>query len=262
MGRYRRRITRKNLTESFPEKTLQDIIAIEKRFYHFFIDIMFEMCKMASLSEKEMRNRMRFTNMEEINEILKSGKSISLFIGHYGNWEWISSMPLHLPETVLAGQIYQRLHNRDVNKLLLNNRSRWGANTVEMSETLRWVNDHANKGKVTITGYIADQSPRWNDTQHYVPFLNHWTPVVTGTEKITRKYGFEACFLYMERKRRGYYEATFVRMNEQSKPLNEFELTDRYFKLLEQIIRKCPEYYLWTHNRFKHSTTKLLQKKM
>ena len=257
--RYRRKITRKNLTESFPEKSRQELTIIEKRFYRFFIDFMFEMCKMASLSEQEMRRRMQFTNIKEINRVLENGKSISLFIGHCGNWEWVSSMPSHLPKNIVAGQIYHRIRNQAVDKLLLHNRSRWGAHTIEMKETLRWINTQASKGQVTITGYIADQAPRRSDTQHYVRFLNHWTPALTGAEKITRKYGFEAYYVDIERKRRGYYEAHFVRMSERPQSLSGFELTDIYFNLLEQTIRKHPENYLWTHNRFKHVTTRLLQ---
>jgi KDO2-lipid IV(A) lauroyltransferase len=258
LSRYRRRIARKNLTESFPGKSLQEIIAIEKRFYRFFVDLMFEMCKMASFSEQEMRRRMRFINIEEVKHTLDSGKSISVFMGHYGNWEWVSSLPVHLSEQVIAGQIYHRLSNRVVNRLLLHNRSRWGSHSVEMSETLRWINTLAGKGQVTITGYIADQAPQSNNTQHYVRFLNHWTTALTGTEKITRKYHFEAYYLDVERKRRGYYEARFVRIDKAQYP-TDFELTDKYFELLERRIREHPECYLWTHNRFKHSTTKLLQ---
>jgi KDO2-lipid IV(A) lauroyltransferase len=257
--RYRRRITRKNLIESFPEKNRQELVAVEKRFYRFFIDFMFEMCKMASFSEQEMRRRIQFTNMEEVNRALENGKSISLFVGHCGNWEWMSSIPLNLPENIVAGQVYHRLHNGVVDSLLLHNRSRWGANTIEMSETLRWINTHVCKKQITITGYIADQAPHWNNTQHYVRFLNHWMPVLTGAEKITRKYGFGAYYLDIECKRRGYYEARFVRMCEQPQSLSDFELTDIYFNLLEQTIRKRPENYLWTHNRFKHATTRILQ---
>jgi KDO2-lipid IV(A) lauroyltransferase len=257
--RYRRRITRKNLTESFPEKTRQEMIAIEKQFYRFFVDLLFEICKMASCSEQEMRRRMRFVNIEEVNQMLDSGKSISIFMGHYGNWEWASSLPLHLSKQVVAGQIYHRLSNHFFDRLLLRNRSRWGAQSIEMNQTLRWITAHTGQGQITITGYIADQAPGYAHAQHHVHFLNHLTPAVTGAEKITRKYGFEAYYLDMERKRRGFYEARFVRIGETSPSLADFQLTDRYFELLEETIRKRPEFYLWTHNRFKHATTKLLQ---
>jgi KDO2-lipid IV(A) lauroyltransferase len=259
LARYRRRITRRNLVESFPGKNRQEIVGIEKQFYRFFVDWIFEMCKMASFSKQEMCRRMRFTNVEEVQQVLDSGKSISVFIGHYGNWEWISSLPLYLSGQVVAGQIYHRLHNRAINRLLLHNRSQWGSVNVEMNETFRWIHKHFDEGRVTITGYIADQAPQSSNMQHYVHFLNHQTTALTGVEKITRKYGFDVYYLDIDRKRRGYYEARFVRMHDTSQASSDFELTDLYFKLLEQTIRRCPAYYLWTHNRFKHPTTKLLQ---
>jgi KDO2-lipid IV(A) lauroyltransferase len=254
MGRYRRKITRKNLTESFPEKSLKEIVAIEKRFYHFFVDLIFETCKFAVISKKEISKRMKFTNIEEINDVLQQGKSISLYLGHQGNWEWISSMPLHLDRNAVSGQIYHRLRDRAVDRLMLHNRERLGATSVEMSKTLRWISNHLRNQEVTITGYIADQSPRKNNLQHYVPFLHHLTPVLVGTEKITKKHRLEAYYLDVKRIKRGYYEVTFLKMHADPQSLPDFELTDIYYNMLEKTIRKQPECYLWTHKRFKHAS--------
>jgi KDO2-lipid IV(A) lauroyltransferase len=256
LTRYRRRITRKNLTESFPEKSKREIRSIERRFYRFFSDLMFEMCKMTSFSRREMERRMRFVNIDELNRVLDDGRSVSLFLGHYGNWEWVSSLPLHLSEGVIAGQIYHRLHNPAANRLLLRNRGQWGANSVEMHDTVRWIGQNHKEKRITVTGYIADQAPRESQVQHYVHFLHHRTTALTGAEKITRKYGFAAYYVDVERTRRGYYEARFVRLDEDAPA---FGLTDHYFHLLEKRIRQRPEYYLWTHNRFKHPTTQWLQ---
>ena len=251
--RYRRKIVRKNLVESFPEKSLQEIIKIEKQFYRFFVDMIFEMCKMATISPKEIGKRMKFTNIEAINAILQQGKSISLYAGHYGNWEWVSSMPLHLEKNIIAGQIYSRLRNKAVNRLLLHNRERMGAICIEMKETARKINEYIKNQRVSIIGYIADQSPMKRDIRHYVPFLNHHTPVLIGTEKLTKRYGFEAWYLNVKRQKRGYYEAEFIRMHENPQSLPDFELTDIYYRRLEQTILQQPELYLWTHKRFKHA---------
>ena len=94
--RYRRRIVRKNLTESFPEKSEQEILKIEKNFYRYFTDQVLESCKMTTISPEEISSRMKFTNVEAADAVLKTGKSIALYMGHYGNWEWVSSIPLCL----------------------------------------------------------------------------------------------------------------------------------------------------------------------
>ncbi len=251
--RYRRKIVRKNLTESFPEKNLSEIQKIEKQFYRFFIDTIFETCKMASISKDEMRKRMKFTNLEAVEAILSQGKSISTYLGHYGNWEWISSLPIHLSQGIIAGQIYQKLRNKAVNRLLLRNRERLGAISIEKKETTRKINELIDNKKVSIIGFIADQSPAKQDIRHYVPFLHHYTPVLIGTEKLTKRYGFEAWYLDVKRLKRGYYEAKFIRIHENIQSLPDFQLTDLYYKHLEQTILRQPELYLWTHKRFKHA---------
>jgi KDO2-lipid IV(A) lauroyltransferase len=253
LGRYRRKITRKNLIESFPEKSLPEIRTLEKQFYRFFVDIFFETCKLTTLSKEEISRRMKFTNPEVIDAVLQQGKSVSAYMGHYGNWEWVTSLPLHLKTPAVAGQIYHQLHNRPIDKLLIRNRERMGAVCIEMNETLRRIHDLVDTQTASVIGYIADQSPKKKYIRHYVPFLHHQTPVLTGAEKLTKRYGFEAWYIDVRRIKRGYYEATFIQLHAHPQSLPDFQLTDLYYHQLEQIILRQPELYLWTHNRFKHS---------
>lgn len=251
--RYRRRIVRKNLTESFPEKSEHDIKEIEKKFYSFFTDNMLESLKMFTISRKEMIQRVKFMNVEEVNALIRSGKSVSLFLGHYSNWEWMSSIPLHIDKNVIGAQIYHKLSNKNMDRLMLYIRERMGAVCVEMRKTARYVNELATENKVCIIGFIADQSPRKKDSRHFLHFLNHNTPVLTGTEKITKHYDFGAFFLDVKRVKRGYYEARFVKMHDNPKSLPDFELTAIYYQMLEKCIRTQPELYLWSHNRFRNA---------
>jgi KDO2-lipid IV(A) lauroyltransferase len=252
--RYRRKITRKNLVESFPEKSLKEITAIEKRFYHFFIDLIFETCKSATFSREEIKRRMHFTNAAEIEQILREKTSISTYLGHYCNWEWVSSLPVNFDSPAIAGQIYHQLHNFNVDKLILFNRSRFGAVSIEMRDTLRWIHSKMKNKETLIIGYIADQAPKQNSIHHRTYFLNHTTPALTGAEKITKRYGFKAYYLNICREKRGYYCAEFIPLYDNPQSLSDFELTDLYFKQLEKTIRKHPEFYLWSHNRFKDKT--------
>jgi KDO2-lipid IV(A) lauroyltransferase len=251
--RYRRTIVRKNLTESFPEKSGQEILQIEKKFYRYFTDQVLESCKMSTISPEEVSQRMKFTNVEAADAVLKSGKSIALYIGHYGNWEWVSSIPLWLGKEVRAVQIYHRLRNESMDRLMLHIRERMGAVSVEMRKTARYITEMVNSGQVSIVGFIADQSPRKKEVRHFLPFLHHKTPVLTGTEKIIKHYDFEAWFLNMKRIKRGYYEAELIRIHENPEELPDFELTAMYYQMLEQMIQNRPELYLWTHKRFKHA---------
>lgn len=252
--RYRRKIVRKNLTESFPTLKGKEILQVEKKFYRYFTDQVLESCKMATISPEEMKKHMKFTNIEAANAVFKEGKTIALYMGHYGNWEWISSIPLWVAEGVTSVQIYHKLRNDNTNRLILNMRERLGAISVEMRKTARYITEISNTNQVSVIGFIADQSPKKKEVRYFLPFLHHRTPILVGTEKIVKHYGFEAWFLDMKRVKRGYYEAELIRMHEEPASLPDFELTEIYLRMLEKMIQERPELYLWTHNRFKHAT--------
>ena len=55
-----------------------------------------------------------------------------------------------------------------------------------------------------VIGYIADQAPFWNNIHHWVDFLNHDTPVLTGSERIIKKTGQAVFYGDVSRVRRGY----------------------------------------------------------
>lgn len=253
IAKYRRRIVRKNLTECFPEKSIDEIVKIEKKFYRFFTDILLESLKMFSISPKEMKRRMKLLNVDGLMETMKQGRSASVFMGHYGNWEWVSSLPLYLEEGMLGVQIYHELRNKIMNDLVLYSRGRMGAISVEMRNTVRGISKMVSEGKVAAIGFIADQTPRKKDARYFMPFLHHEIPVLTGTEKLTKHYNFEGWYLHMKRVKRGYYEAEFVKLHEDPRSLPDFELTAIYYQRLEQMIKEQPELYLWSHNRFRYA---------
>jgi KDO2-lipid IV(A) lauroyltransferase len=250
---YRKKLVRKNLTDSFPEKTAEELQTIEKGFYHWFCDYLVETIKMMTISEKNLKRRMAFKGTKEADEILESGQSIALYLGHYCNWEWVTSMPLWITPKAHCGQIYHVLENAAFDKLFLKLRERWGAESIPMAETLRRVATYRKQGQPIMIGYISDQVPFWNNIHHWLNFLNHDTPVLTGTERLSRGAGHAIFYLDMHRVRRGYYEATLKLITRDPKQTKDYELTDAYFRMLEESIRRDPVCYLWTHNRWKRT---------
>lgn len=252
--RYRRKIVRGNLVKAFPELTPKEITTIEKKFYHFFIDLALEGLKLFSISEEELSKRMTFPNIDEVNAVLKEGRSVSLYLGHYCNWEWIASLGLVLYKGAEHAQIYHKVRNKPVDRLVQQIRCRFGSHNVEMHNTVRFIASELKHGKPLIIGFIADQSPNRHGVKDFIPFLNHNVPVLTGTEKLTKHFGFDAMFASVRRVKRGYYECVIKPLCANPKELPDFQLTELYFNRLEQEIKENPEYYLWSHNRFKYST--------
>ena len=250
---YRVAVVRKNIQESFPEKDADEQLAIERGFYHWFCDYLAESVKLLTMSRSQMRRRMVFKGTDVVDEVVRNGQSCAVYLGHYCNWEWITSLPLWVTPEAQCGQIYHVLENQEFDKLFLKLRQRWGAVCIPMAETMRRLIQYRQANQPVVIGYIGDQVPFWNNIHHWCQFLNHDTPVLTGTERLARQTGQAAFYLDVRRLRRGYYEAEFKLITREPKQLAEFELTDIYFRMLEESIRRDPACYLWSHNRWKRT---------
>ncbi len=250
---YRIKVVRENLEASFPEKTMHELRQIERRFYHRLCDYFVETVKMKTMSRKEIRRRMVFKGTELVNECVNEGQSCAVYLGHTFNWEWITSLPLWVTEKAHCGQLYHALENSTFDRLFLNLRQRWGAECIALVDILRKTIEYKQKQQPTVFGYIGDQVPHWNNIHHWCQFLNHDTPVMTGTERIAIKNRQALFFLQVKQIKRGYYEATFRLMTRMPQMLKEYEATDIYFQMLEENIRQQPELWLWSHNRWKRT---------
>lgn len=251
--KYRHKVIWKNLKDSFPEKDEAELQRIERGFYHYFCDYLVETIKLLNMSKRELRQRMVFTGIEEMNELLEKGMSCAIYLGHYGNWELITSLPLWVSEKAQCCQVYHPLQNERFDKLFKSVREKHHALCIPMAETLRQVVSYRQKKQPIVIGYIADQAPFWNNIHHWVDFLNHDTPVLTGSERIIKKTGQAVFYGDVSRVRRGYYQCDFKLITNEPAKYNDWEITDKYFQLLEETIRRQPELYLWSHKRWKRT---------
>ena len=250
---YRRVIVRKNLTESFPERSQEELRRIEKRYYSWFCDYIVETLKMFSMSDKQMRRRMRFEGLEQFEADFAGGKSLTVYLGHYCNWEWICSLGLNLSDKATPAQLYHPLESPVMDRLFFHSRGRFGAVSIPMKEAFAELVSWQKNGRLSVTGYISDQAPGF-DTMHYWPmFLHHDTPAYTGAERIARILDTPVYYFDVFRPRRGYYVARAIKITGTPKTEPKFSITERYYRLLEQTIQRDPEFWLWSHNRWKRT---------
>lgn len=250
--RYRRRVVMDNLRSSFPDKSDKELKKISRRFYRFLCDYVVETLKLASMSEKTMRRRLRVENIEEINEAVAKGQSVSVYLGHYCNWEWVSSLPLHIDPSAKCAQVYHPLTNKAFDRLMNKLRTRFKANNVPMNDIMPKLIGWKRAGIPSVTGYIADQVPSLS-VHLFVDFLNHDTLVFTGPERISKFLGAKAVYAHIERPKRGYYVLRFIPITENAKKEEIFHTSKEYFRLLEENIKEHPQYWLWSHRRWKRT---------
>ena len=246
---YRREVVRKNLENSFPEKSEKEIREIEKRFYRHFCDYVLETVKLMHISDEEMRRRMRFTNPEYIEQLRSDGRPIFLYLGHQANWEYIISITMWTSPEFTAGQIYHPLSNKVMDKLIYRLRSRFNTVGIPQKQALRAIITMVRDGKHPLLGFIADQRPPRRPEPEWMTFLKQDTAIITGGEAMGRKLNAHFVYGSMKCVRRGYYELTF-------QPIvpvegEEYGYSKQYMRMLEQDIKEQPHLYLWTHKRWK-----------
>ena len=247
---YRKKVVTNNLKLAFPEKTNQEISLIRKQFYHHLCDMMFEAIKSITISEAEMQKRYVFTNVEEIHKLEKENRSIVLFMGHYASWEWIFILQTHVNNKGYA--VYKRLSNKYFDALVKRIRAKYNSHLITTKETFSILIKAKENNELTFNGFVFDQSPKLNKAVYWQEFMGIEVPVHVGAEILAKRLDMVTLFLKVKKVKRGHYEATFLDINRNTKDYADFEITDLALKRVEEQINEAPEYYFWTHKRWKH----------
>lgn len=249
--RYRRKMTAKNLALSFPEKSEAERKQLARAFYHQFCDTIVESIYGYRCPDDEMRERVVFENMDEVNRLVDAAGGGIFMLAHFGNWEWMASIQQWLSEGVTELNVYRQLKNKAMDRLMLAIRSKRGGACVEKQRILReMVRFRAEKRPVTV-GLLSDQKPRPEVTRTWVQFLHQETGFLDGGEVLGKKFGYPVFYLYITRTARGYYHVNMRTLAAAPKNTAEGEITKSYAQILEENIQEQPELWLWTHNRWK-----------
>jgi len=247
---YRKKTVTYNLKLAFPKKSEVEIKAISKKFYHHFVDIFIEMIKSFTISEKEILEHYKFTNVAVMNDLEAKNKSVVLLGSHYANWEWIFSLNLLITSNGYA--VYKKLSNPFFDKKTRDTRGRYRTTLVPTSEIYKVISSNSKNNILSIYGFLGDQSPKINKVHYWSKFLGVKVPIHTGAEMLAKKNNLSVVAFHTKKVRRGYYESTFKLLAENPNDFKDYEITDLYLKELENSIHTEPEYYFWTHKRFKH----------
>jgi len=251
---YRLKKVRRNLKNSFPNLSDTDLRKIERKFYRHFCDSFQETIRILGMSEEEAKSRMVFDNPELISGLTDKGQGVLIVLGHYGNWEYQTFLFLLLDKiTSREGfNVYRPLDNKAFNQLYLKFRGHFGASNVTKNETFRTIIRLKRDGITGIFGLVSDQSPSRANIHYWTTFLNQETAILTGPERMSKQTGFAVVYADVKKTGRGFYQTTYKLITDKPKETAEFEITEKYARLMEQTILREPAYWLWSHNRWKH----------
>ena len=245
---YRKEVVFTNLKNSFPNKSKQELKKIMSDFYRHLCDIIMESVKGFTISEKQLRKRLIIKNPEFSNYFADKGQSIIFVGGHYNNWE-ICAQAFAMYSNHKCIGIYKPLSNAFINEKIYTSRSKYGMHLISMKQTKKSFEEGA-QAKAIVFG--SDQNPANPKRAHWVQFLNQDTGVLFGVERYAKEYDWPVVFVSIRKAKRGYYEVEYSLVTDNPNEEPHGKITEDFTKRLEQDIINQPQYWLWSHKRWKH----------
>ena len=245
---YRKKVVFTNLKNSFPNKSDQELKAIMADFYRHLCDIIMESIKGFMISEKQLRKRLVIKNPEFSNYFADKGQSIIFVGGHYNNWE-ICAQAFAMYSNHECIGIYKPLSNAFINNKIYTSRSKYGMHLVAMKQTKK---SFEADGKAKAIVFGSDQNPANPKRAHWVQFLNQDTGVLFGVERYAKEYNWPVVFVSISKAKRGHYEVEYSLVTDKPTEEPHGKITEDFTKRLEQDIINQPQYWLWSHKRWKH----------
>jgi KDO2-lipid IV(A) lauroyltransferase len=247
---YRRGVVATNLKNSFPEKTSEELKTIEKKFYKHLADLMIETLKLTPMSKAEQNRRFSYSNLEIIHRLREEKRDIIAVLGHYNNWEWPTLLPFYLQYKTII--IFKPLQNKYFNRFINNQRSKYGIVLTPTHNVIRDIIVNKKNNVNTLSVFLSDQIPSIGDIRYWTTFLNQDTAVFTGAGKIAAKYDMAVVYFHIQKIKRGHYNLDIELLFDHTKGLPESIITESHVRKLEEIITAKPEYWIWSHRRWKH----------
>lgn len=248
---YRKKVTRTNLRNAFPDKNEKWIRKTSALFYRSLADIILEDIKVMTISQKRLSKHYRYVNLEIMEKFLDRGQSILLACGHCANWEWMGNTLAPLYPQYNAMAIVKPLSNPYFDNFMNSLRTRFIEDTVVyMKDTLRVM--IKQKNIVSIYALAADQTPSNPKTSYWATFMHQDTAFYTGLDKLARSFDMPVIYIDLYREKRGHYVGELALIAEKPKEMEENKIIDAYILKLEESIRKRPHNWLWSHRRWKH----------
>lgn len=247
--RYRKKVIVTNLENAFPEKSNEERQQIINLFYRHFCDLMLESVKVSKMSDDDFNERLEIENAEILNQYYDQGKSVVALTMHYNNWEWGTHLSKYVKHKILA--VYKPLHNVEFDKYMVNTRTTDGVELIKNNQILRRILQAKKNKEPVIIWLASDQTPPLFHASWYI-FLNQEAIFYPGPASLSKQFNLPVIFQRVEKTSRGKYKSIVEPMIERPSEMNESDIIKVYIKRMEEVIHQKPEFYLWSHKRWKH----------
>lgn len=255
VSRYRRNVIRENLERSFPEKSRRERRLIIRGFYATLAEVIVDTMCLAGATPERDNDLIEWENGQEHLE-RTAGRDWIAMASHFGCWEYFPLWCWQDTESQFMA-VYHPLHStvfehyyRRLRALAPN------IHQVPMKETIRFYIKNRSKERGTVLGLVSDQSPNLRPDTEWIDFLNQKTAFIDGSEKMALRFHLPIYFVDTRRLAPGRYSVRFVELYDGKEEVEPNEITRRYATMLEEMVRRSPELWMWSHKRWKHTPEK------
>lgn len=256
---YRRKVVASNLASSFPDKSKEELKAIEKEFYAWFCDILLESIKAFNMTQAQLDERVVFDNIEEMEQHVNNGHSVFIDMAHTGPWEWVPTIYHKYFSHIVGAELYRHVSNPYLDDFFLKARQRFGTMVIPKDKAIRPLAQLHKDGKIFGLGLLADQTPSRGNLHFWTDFLHHDTPFLQGPERLAKMFKSAVIYLDMYRVERGYYHCRIFTITPDASKEEDGMVTKKYANLLEETIQRNPALWFWTHRRWKYDHQQILK---
>ncbi len=256
---YRKKVVVENLRRSFPEKSELERRQIQIKFYRHLADLLAEGIKNLSISKEELLKRIVVKHPNVMHDLVQKKRNLLLVGGHYGNWEWIITAQALLFNQHAIG-LGKPLSNGFLDQKINSLRGRFGMDIVNAQTYKSYVEKEYENGFAMLT--LSDQSPGDSLKSYWTTLLHQPTAVIFGAEQMAHQYDLAVVFFTLDKTSRGHYTMKLELICESPKDLPYGAITEQHNTLLEKQLRVRPEFWLWSHKRWKREIPENLDKLM
>ena len=247
--RHHRRDAEEAVRRSLPEKSEAERRMIIRRMYGNLGMNVIETFRLTSATDAYFRDFIAWENEAIAREVLAAGKGLLVLTGHLGSWDLLCSIApkFNYPTTIIT----KNIKNSAINSLWMNVRSRFGLKFVPAHNSYRQCLTALRKNE--IVGFTMDQN-MIDSEGVFVDFFGRPACTTPGLAYMSAQSGAAVVPVFMVRMDNGRHLVKIlpaIPPPPDRKPETVLEHTQRYTKVIEDIIRQYPDQWIWVHRRWK-----------
>ena len=241
-----KKIIYSNIKKALPKISEEEINKITRSMWNNYGRVFAEYMFIKDFREGKLVSKIEVDGQEILDEIKKLNKQVIFVSGHFSNFEL---MAMHLEKSgINLTAIYRPLNNIFLNFIMERIRRKYICKN-QIKKGIGGIKKLINfKKKNFSTALMIDQRVSEGILSD---FYNQKALTTTIPAQLVKKFNIPIVPVYIERKSSLNFKIKIYKAIKFSEEKSISNITDELNKILEKMIIKNPDQWIWSHNRWK-----------